>query len=123
MALIFNLLPVLFIYRSISLFIDVYFLKQEIVPAHLATSPIPTEESLIRSRDSRCERSSAGIGQPNDTADPASGDLHVCSGTTGKKKKRRRRKHKTDPRKEEQTCAVVEPDENSSDEDPHVVGR
>uniref|UniRef100_A0A3P9KJ25 phosphatidate phosphatase n=1 Tax=Oryzias latipes TaxID=8090 RepID=A0A3P9KJ25_ORYLA len=90
----------------------------EIVPAHLATSPIPTEEALIRSRDSRCERSSAGMGQPNDPADPASGDLHVCSGTTGKKKKRRRRKHKTDPRKEEQTCAVVEPDENSSDEDP-----
>uniref|UniRef100_A0A3P9J552 phosphatidate phosphatase n=1 Tax=Oryzias latipes TaxID=8090 RepID=A0A3P9J552_ORYLA len=95
----------------------------EIVPAHLATSPIPTEEALIRSRDSRCERSSAGIGEPNDPADPASGDLHVCSSTTGKKKKRRRRKHKTDPRKEEQMCAVVEPDENSSDEDPHVVGR
>uniref|UniRef100_A0A8C8DSZ2 phosphatidate phosphatase n=1 Tax=Oryzias sinensis TaxID=183150 RepID=A0A8C8DSZ2_9TELE len=90
----------------------------KIVPAHLATSPIPTEEALIRSRDSRCERSSAGIGQPNDPADPASGEVHVCSSTTGKKKKRRRRKHKTDPRKEEQTCAVVEPDENSSDEDP-----
>ncbi|RVE58663.1 hypothetical protein OJAV_G00196610 [Oryzias javanicus] len=84
----------------------------EIVPAHLATSPIPTEEALIRT-----------IGQPADPADPASGD--VCSGSTGKKKKRRRRKHKTDPRKEEQACAVVEPDgcENSSDEDPHVVGR
>ncbi|XP_024136227.1 phosphatidate phosphatase LPIN2 [Oryzias melastigma] len=97
----------------------------EIVPAHLATSPIPTEEALIRTRESRCERSSAGIGQPVDPADPASGDLHVCSGSTGKKKKRRRRKHKTDPRKEEQACAVVEPDgcENSSDEDPHLVGR
>uniref|UniRef100_A0A8C8DTD1 phosphatidate phosphatase n=1 Tax=Oryzias sinensis TaxID=183150 RepID=A0A8C8DTD1_9TELE len=94
--------------------------QNTIVPAHLATSPIPTEEALIRSRDSRCERSSAGIGQPNDPADPASGEVHVCSSTTGKKKKRRRRKHKTDPRKEEQTCAVVEPDENSSDEDPLV---
>ncbi|XP_044033113.1 phosphatidate phosphatase LPIN2-like isoform X2 [Siniperca chuatsi] len=73
----------------------------EIVPAHLMTSPIPTEEALVRSRETRCG-GSAENSQPLSPEDPASGNLQPCSNTAGKKRKRRRRKHKAEPRKEEQ---------------------
>uniref|UniRef100_A0A7N6BPY1 phosphatidate phosphatase n=1 Tax=Anabas testudineus TaxID=64144 RepID=A0A7N6BPY1_ANATE len=74
----------------------------EVVPAHLVTSPIPTEEALFRSREPRCG-GSADSGQP---VSPE--DLQPCSNTASKKKKRRRRKHKAEPRKEEQTSAAGE---------------
>uniref|UniRef100_A0A7N6AT04 phosphatidate phosphatase n=1 Tax=Anabas testudineus TaxID=64144 RepID=A0A7N6AT04_ANATE len=63
----------------------------EVVPAHLVTSPIPTEEALFRSREPRCG-GSADSGQP---VSPE--DLQPCSNTASKKKKRRRRKHKAEP--------------------------
>uniref|UniRef100_A0A665WKU1 phosphatidate phosphatase n=1 Tax=Echeneis naucrates TaxID=173247 RepID=A0A665WKU1_ECHNA len=67
--------------------------QNEIVPAHLVTSPIPTEEALFRSREPRCGGSTA--------------ETSPCSNSAGKKKKRRRRKHKPEPRKEEQTTTPV----------------
>ncbi|XP_042254710.1 phosphatidate phosphatase LPIN2-like [Thunnus maccoyii] len=75
----------------------------EIIPAHLVTSPITTEEPLFRSREPRNGGSSAESSQPLSPEEPASGNLQPCSNTAGKKKKRRRRKHKAEHRKEEQT--------------------
>ncbi|KAG9348001.1 hypothetical protein JZ751_004020 [Albula glossodonta] len=74
----------------------------EVVPAHLATSPIPTEEQMFWSRDTRHVGQGAGIehGQGQGSEDTAS----LSSGTVSvKKKKRRRKKHKADSRREEQT--------------------
>ncbi|KAM3860339.1 phosphatidate phosphatase LPIN2-like [Diretmus argenteus] len=85
----------------------------EIVPAHLVTSPIPTEEA--RSGGSAIENE-----QPPGAEDPVTGIHQPSSNTTGKKKKRRRRKHKTDPRKEEQITPVggdLDVCELSSDEE------
>uniref|UniRef100_A0A8D3B5H3 phosphatidate phosphatase n=1 Tax=Scophthalmus maximus TaxID=52904 RepID=A0A8D3B5H3_SCOMX len=93
----------------------------EIVPAHLVTSPIPTEEVLSRSREPRCGGSAAEISPPLSPEDPSSGNAQPCSNSGGKKKKRRRRKHKAEPRKEEQTTMAaggeLELCELSSDEE------
>ncbi|XP_038586005.1 phosphatidate phosphatase LPIN2-like [Micropterus salmoides] len=92
----------------------------EIVPAHLVTSPIPTEEALFRSRETRCSGSAADDSQPQSPEDPVSGNLQPNSNTAGKKRKRRRRKHKAEPRKEEQTTPAggeMELCELSSDEE------
>ncbi|XP_042366134.1 phosphatidate phosphatase LPIN2-like [Plectropomus leopardus] len=92
----------------------------EIVPAHLVTSPIPTEEALLRSREPRCGGLAAEISQPLSPQDSASGELPPCLNTTGKKKRRRRRKHKAEPRKEEQSTPAggeLELCELSSDEE------
>lgn len=95
--------------------------SQEIVPAHLLTSPIPTEEALFRSREARCAGAVTENIQPLSPEDPTSGNLQTCSTTTAvKKRKRRRRKHKAEPRKEEQTTPAggeVELCELSSDEE------
>ncbi|XP_059183244.1 phosphatidate phosphatase LPIN2-like [Centropristis striata] len=87
----------------------------EIVPAHLVTSPIPTEEALFRSREPRCGGENGPPLSPED-----SGNLQPCSNSAGKKKRRRRRKHKAEPRKEEQSTpagAEQELCELSSDEE------
>lgn len=97
------------------------FPPQEIVPAHLVTSPIPTEEALLfRSREPRCGGSAAESSTPLNPEDPASGNSsQQCSNSAGKKKKRRRKKHKAEPRKEEQatTGGELELCELSSDEE------
>ncbi|XP_051266919.1 phosphatidate phosphatase LPIN2 isoform X2 [Dicentrarchus labrax] len=88
----------------------------EIVPAHLVTSPIPTEEALFKSREPRCGASVV----EKSPEDPAAGNLQTCSSTAGKKRRRRRRKHKAEPRKEEQTTPAggeFELCELSSDEE------
>lgn len=89
-------------------------MTQEIVPAHLSTSPIPTEAALFRSREARCGGSAGDGSQPLSTEDPQPS----CS-SAGKKKKRRRKKHKAEPRREEPTPAGGEPEvyELSSDEE------
>uniref|UniRef100_A0A673ZE14 phosphatidate phosphatase n=1 Tax=Salmo trutta TaxID=8032 RepID=A0A673ZE14_SALTR len=97
----------------------------EIVPAHLVTSPIPTEEALWRGRESRAGGSGleGGLQPPQGCSeDPASSSAPLLppSTTAGKKKKRRRRKHKADPRKEEQqtpTACGEEVCELSSDDE------
>ncbi|KAF7669966.1 hypothetical protein LDENG_00105600 [Lucifuga dentata] len=92
--------------------------QNEVVPAHLVTSPIPTEEELIRSRETRCG-GSAVESQPLSAEDPASVNHQSSCNTAGKKKKRCRRKHKAENRKEEQNPAGRELElcELSSDEE------
>ncbi|XP_067108121.1 LOW QUALITY PROTEIN: phosphatidate phosphatase LPIN2-like [Osmerus mordax] len=96
----------------------------EIIPAHLATSPIPTEEVLSWSRESKAGGSGLENGTPHVPEDPFSALTQPGnSAGAGKKKKRRRRKHKADARKEEHApgaAAGEEACELSSDEE-HVT--
>lgn len=90
------------------------------VPTHLMTSPITTEEAGLRGREGRCGESGMGNGPPLDPEDRPAGNVQVCSSTAGKRRKRRRKRHKVEPRKEEQTSPAgreVEPCEMSSDEE------
>uniref|UniRef100_A0A8C6L031 phosphatidate phosphatase n=1 Tax=Nothobranchius furzeri TaxID=105023 RepID=A0A8C6L031_NOTFU len=89
----------------------------EIIPAHLVTSPIPSEEVLIRSREARCGGSTETC-QPLDP-DLESANTQLCSTSAGRKKRRRRRKHRAEPRREEQPCAGGELElcDSSSDEE------
>uniref|UniRef100_A0AAY5L0J2 phosphatidate phosphatase n=1 Tax=Esox lucius TaxID=8010 RepID=A0AAY5L0J2_ESOLU len=81
----------------------------EVIPARLVTSPIPTEEVSWRGRESR------------DPGHSSNSPLLPPSSAAGKKKKRRRRKHKADLRKEEQqTPGFEEVCDLSSDEEPGV---
>ncbi|KAM4606224.1 phosphatidate phosphatase LPIN2-like [Polymixia lowei] len=94
--------------------------SNEIVPAHLVTSPIPTEQALFWSRESRAGGPAVEGGQPPAPEEAAQGTHQSTSSTTGKKKRRRRKKHKADPRKEEQTTPVgaeLDVCELSSDEE------
>uniref|UniRef100_A0A8C8GJM5 phosphatidate phosphatase n=1 Tax=Oncorhynchus tshawytscha TaxID=74940 RepID=A0A8C8GJM5_ONCTS len=107
----------------------------EIIPAHLVTSPIPTEEALGRGRESRAGESGleGGLQPPQgDSQNPASSSTPLLppSTTAGKKKKRRRKKHKADPRKEEQqastaggeeVCELSSDEEHGAQNNIHVV--
>ncbi|KAK0133457.1 Phosphatidate phosphatase LPIN2 [Merluccius polli] len=75
-----------------------------IVPAHLATSPIPTEGHLfwISEVERRGAQQHLGADPANPEDAPEPHHPTSTSGTT-KKKKRRRKKHKGDPRREELT--------------------
>ncbi|XP_061614711.1 phosphatidate phosphatase LPIN2-like isoform X1 [Phyllopteryx taeniolatus] len=66
----------------------------EMVPPHLATSPIPTDDALINDQESKGRQC-----RPQNAPEegPSAG---------GKKRKRRRRKHKAEPRKEGQSQPV-----------------
>lgn len=78
--------------------------EENIIPAHLATSPIPTESHLFWIS----EVENRGSKDPNDD-DPLDQDPPeppAPSATATKKKKRRRKKHKGDPRREELTPPV-----------------
>ncbi|XP_057680997.1 phosphatidate phosphatase LPIN2-like isoform X3 [Corythoichthys intestinalis] len=66
----------------------------ETVPAHLATSPIPTDDAIIKKQEPECRQS-------HPLKAPEEGSI-----AGGKKRKRRRRKHKAEPRKEEQSQSV-----------------
>ncbi|KAM9322232.1 phosphatidate phosphatase LPIN2 isoform 2-T2 [Pholidichthys leucotaenia] len=75
--------------------------QQNIVPAHLATSPIPTESHLFWISEVE-HRSPKDLEEdPADPEDPP--EPPAPSTMTTKKKKRRRKKHKGDPRREELT--------------------
>uniref|UniRef100_A0A671KJ16 phosphatidate phosphatase n=1 Tax=Sinocyclocheilus anshuiensis TaxID=1608454 RepID=A0A671KJ16_9TELE len=75
-----------------------------IVPAHLATSPIPTESHLFWIGGDH--RSSQNLDDdPLDPEDPP--DPPVASTGAAKKKKKRRKKHKGDPRREELTPPAI----------------
>ncbi|XP_017266514.1 phosphatidate phosphatase LPIN2 isoform X2 [Kryptolebias marmoratus] len=75
--------------------------EENIVPAHLATSPIPTESHLfwISEVEQRVQKDPND--DPADPEDPP--EPPAPSSTATKKKKRRRKKHKGDPRREELT--------------------
>lgn len=94
------------------------FMK-EIVPTHLMTSPITTEEA-VGGREGRCGESGTGNGQPLGPEDPSARHVQACSSTAGKKRKRRRKRHKAEARKEEQSAPAggeLEQCELSSDEE------
>lgn len=87
--------------------------QNEIVPAHLATSPIPTESHLFWIGGDH--RSSQNLDDdPLDPEDPP--DRPVVSTGGAKKKKKRRKKHKGDPRREEFTPPAVISSTPSTDE-------
>ncbi|XP_051909647.1 phosphatidate phosphatase LPIN2-like isoform X2 [Hippocampus zosterae] len=67
----------------------------EMVPAHLVTSPIPMDDALIKNQEpegGKCRPLKGSEEGPN---------------AAGKKKKKRRRKHKVEPRKEAHSQPVV----------------
>uniref|UniRef100_H3C4S5 phosphatidate phosphatase n=1 Tax=Tetraodon nigroviridis TaxID=99883 RepID=H3C4S5_TETNG len=94
--------------------------QNEIVPTHLMTSPITTEEAVVGGREGRCGESGTGNGQPLGPEDPSARHVQACSSTAGKKRKRRRKRHKAEARKEEQSAPAggeLEQCELSSDEE------
>ncbi|XP_059357729.1 phosphatidate phosphatase LPIN2-like isoform X1 [Carassius carassius] len=87
--------------------------QNEIIPAHLATSPIPTESHLFWIGGD--QRSSPNLDDdPLDPEDPP--DPPVASTGAAKKKKKRRKKHKGDPRREELTPPAVMSSTPSTDD-------
>ncbi|XP_037538276.1 phosphatidate phosphatase LPIN2 [Nematolebias whitei] len=90
--------------------------ENQIVPAHLVTSPIPTESHLfwISEMEQRVQN------DPNDDpADPE--DPPAPSNTATKKKKKRRKKHKGDPRREELTPPMSVTSANSVAATPAAI--
>lgn len=87
---------------------------QQLVPAHLATSPIPTESHLfwISEVEQRTANAEDDVADPDDPPEPPS-----TLATTTKKKKRRRKKHKGDPRREELTPPISVPAANAGQND------
>ncbi|KAL2085318.1 hypothetical protein ACEWY4_018638 [Coilia grayii] len=89
----------------------------EVIPAHLVTSPIPTEDLGFWARDPRVIGSSCAEGGVAEEVSGA-GSVAVAGGV--KKRRRRRRKHKAEPRKEEanaDTNSDVEMEKDRSSED------
>ncbi|XP_026062113.1 phosphatidate phosphatase LPIN2-like isoform X2 [Carassius auratus] len=87
--------------------------QNEVIPAHLATSPIPTESHLFWIGGDH--RSSQNLDDdPLDPEDPP--DPPVASTGAAKKKKKRRKKHKGDPRREELTPPTVMSSTPSTDD-------
>uniref|UniRef100_A0A3B4GD40 phosphatidate phosphatase n=1 Tax=Pundamilia nyererei TaxID=303518 RepID=A0A3B4GD40_9CICH len=79
--------------------------KVQIVPAHLATSPIPTESHLFWISEVEHRVPKDLEDDPADPEDPP--EPPAPSTVATKKKKRRRKKHKGDPRREELTPPSV----------------
>uniref|UniRef100_A0A3Q3K5T4 phosphatidate phosphatase n=1 Tax=Monopterus albus TaxID=43700 RepID=A0A3Q3K5T4_MONAL len=78
--------------------------QNQIVPAHLATSPIPTENHLfwISEVEDRVPKD-----VEDDPADPEDAPEPPAPSTVAlKKKKKRRKKHKGDPRREDMTLPM-----------------
>ncbi|XP_041101324.1 phosphatidate phosphatase LPIN2 isoform X2 [Polyodon spathula] len=89
--------------------------KNEIVPAHLATSPIPTEVQMFWNLDSSELKGVEDRAAPCPVAADPESVAHSMGSV--KKKKRRRKKHKADSRKEEQLpCPGSEMDMSSDEE-------
>uniref|UniRef100_A0A665WVG2 phosphatidate phosphatase n=1 Tax=Echeneis naucrates TaxID=173247 RepID=A0A665WVG2_ECHNA len=79
--------------------------QNQIVPAHLATSPIPTESHLFWISEVEHMVPKDLEDDPADQEDPP--EPPTPSTVTTKKKKRRRKKHKGDPRREELTPPIT----------------
>uniref|UniRef100_A0A665WVG7 phosphatidate phosphatase n=1 Tax=Echeneis naucrates TaxID=173247 RepID=A0A665WVG7_ECHNA len=99
--------------------------QNQIVPAHLATSPIPTESHLFWISEVEHMVPKDLEDDPADQEDPP--EPPTPSTVTTKKKKRRRKKHKGDPRREELTPPITGQNEEifemdlSSDEEGHLL--
>uniref|UniRef100_A0A667WM33 phosphatidate phosphatase n=1 Tax=Myripristis murdjan TaxID=586833 RepID=A0A667WM33_9TELE len=92
--------------------------QNQIVPAHLATSPIPTEGHLFWISEVEHRAPQDLEDDPADPEDPP--EPPAPSTIATKKKKRRRKKHKGDPRREELTPPMAPTTGNanmSSDEE------
>uniref|UniRef100_A0A3P9IWZ2 phosphatidate phosphatase n=1 Tax=Oryzias latipes TaxID=8090 RepID=A0A3P9IWZ2_ORYLA len=76
----------------------------QIIPAHLATSPIPTESHMFWISEVESRAAKKMQDDPGDPEDPP--ESPAPSTLAAKKKKRRRKKHKGDPRREELTPPV-----------------
>uniref|UniRef100_A0A3Q3RG74 phosphatidate phosphatase n=2 Tax=Mastacembelus armatus TaxID=205130 RepID=A0A3Q3RG74_9TELE len=79
--------------------------QNQIVPAHLATSPIPTESHLLWISEVEHRAPKDVEDDPADPEDPP--EPPAPSTMTTKKKKRRKKKHKGDPRREELTPPML----------------
>lgn len=88
------------------------FFSQQIVPAHLVTSPIPTESHLFWISEVEQRAAKALEDDPADQDDPPEPPAPAMVAT--KKKKRRRKKHKGDPRREELTPPMSVPTGNAA---------
>ena len=92
------------------------------MPAHLVTSPIPTEGHLFWI--SEVERRAVQQHLEDDPADPEDApEPHHPTSTSGttKKKKRRRKKHKGDPRREELTPPMAHVTANTANTAANAV--
>uniref|UniRef100_A0A8C6UL71 phosphatidate phosphatase n=1 Tax=Neogobius melanostomus TaxID=47308 RepID=A0A8C6UL71_9GOBI len=81
--------------------------QNQVVPAHLATSPIPTESHLFWISEVEHRAPTNLEDDPADPEDPP--EPSTSSTVSIKKKKRRRKKHKGDPRREELTPPMSAP--------------
>lgn len=89
-----------------------HLFSQQIVPAHLVTSPIPTESHLFWISEVE-QRAAKAL--EDDPADPDDSPEPPATATVAtKKKKRRRKKHKGDPRREELTPPMSAPAGNAA---------
>uniref|UniRef100_A0A669F429 phosphatidate phosphatase n=1 Tax=Oreochromis niloticus TaxID=8128 RepID=A0A669F429_ORENI len=97
--------------------------QNQIVPAHLATSPIPTESHLFWISEVEHRAPKDLEDDPADPEDPP--EPPAPSTVATKKKKRRRKKHKGDPRREELTppSEIFEMDLSSDEEATVHVSR
>lgn len=91
---------------------DPLFIFQQIVPAHLATSPIPTESHLFWISEVEQRTAKALEDDRADPEDPPEPPAPTTVAT--KKKKKRRKKHKGDPRREELTPPMSVPTGNNA---------
>uniref|UniRef100_A0A665WVH7 phosphatidate phosphatase n=1 Tax=Echeneis naucrates TaxID=173247 RepID=A0A665WVH7_ECHNA len=95
--------------------------QNQIVPAHLATSPIPTESHLFWISEVEHMVPKDLEDDPADQEDPP--EPPTPSTVTTKKKKRRRKKHKGDPRREELTPPITGQNEEIFEMDLSVPKR
>ncbi|XP_056148515.1 phosphatidate phosphatase LPIN2 [Lampris incognitus] len=86
--------------------------QNEIIPAHLATSPIPTEGHLFWISEVEHRVSQLLEDDPADPEDPP--EPPAPTNVSTKKKKRRRKKHKGDPRREELTPPMAHTTTNTN---------
>lgn len=101
------------LYKNIECFfsrLNLLILIQEVVPAHLATSPIPTESHMFWLGDD--SEPTRVLDDPLDLEEPPEPPL--ASTGTAKKKKRRRKKHKGEPRREEPTPPASSSNSNNT---------
>uniref|UniRef100_A0A667WMB1 phosphatidate phosphatase n=1 Tax=Myripristis murdjan TaxID=586833 RepID=A0A667WMB1_9TELE len=89
--------------------------QNQIVPAHLATSPIPTEGHLFWISEVEHRAPQDLEDDPADPEDPP--EPPAPSTIATKKKKRRRKKHKGDPRREELTPPMAPTTGNANSEE------
>uniref|UniRef100_A0A3B3ZGL0 phosphatidate phosphatase n=1 Tax=Periophthalmus magnuspinnatus TaxID=409849 RepID=A0A3B3ZGL0_9GOBI len=90
--------------------------QENAIPAHLATSPIPTESHLFWISEVEHRTPKDLEDNQGDADDPP--DPPTSSTVSTKKKRRRRKKHKGDPRREELTPPMSAANANAANNTP-----